>query len=38
VAPLVRPDDALLLDSTTLSFEEQVAQIVTWARQRHLLA
>jgi len=37
VAPLVRPDDALLLDSTTLTFDEQVAQIVTWARKRALL-
>jgi cytidylate kinase len=37
VAPLVRPDDALLLDSTGLSFDEQVAQIVTWARARKLL-
>ena len=37
VAPLVRPDDAFLLDSTGLSFEEQVAQIVTWAKARKLL-
>jgi len=34
VAPLVRPDDALLLDSTALSFDDQVAQIVKWAGER----
>jgi len=34
VAPLRRADDALLLDTTTLSFEEQVDRIVTLVRER----
>lgn len=36
VAPLRQPPDALLLDSTTLSFEEQVDRIVGWAKERGL--
>jgi cytidylate kinase len=34
VAPLRQADDAVALDTTHLSFEEQVNTIVTWARQR----
>jgi CMP/dCMP kinase len=34
VAPLRRPDDAIDLDTTHLSFEEQVARIVALARTR----
>jgi cytidylate kinase len=34
VAPLRMAPDAVPLDSTDLSFEEQVARIVTLARQR----
>jgi cytidylate kinase len=37
VAPLVRPDDALLLDSTALTFDQQVSQIVEWAKKRGLV-
>jgi cytidylate kinase len=36
VAPLRQPADALLLDSTTMTFQEQVDQIVGWARERGL--
>ena len=36
VAPLRQPPDALLLDSTALSFEEQVAWIVGKAKERGL--
>lgn len=36
VAPLVQPPDALLLDSTTLSFDQQVDRIVGWAKERGL--
>ncbi len=36
VAPLIQPADALLLDSTTLSFDQQVDQIVGWAKERGL--
>jgi CMP/dCMP kinase len=34
VAPLRQADDAVALDTTRLSFDEQVNTIVTWARQR----
>jgi CMP/dCMP kinase len=34
VAPLRQADDAVALDTTHLSFDEQVDTIVTWARQR----
>jgi cytidylate kinase len=34
VAPLRRADDAVLLDTTLLSFEEQVGAIVRLVRQR----
>jgi CMP/dCMP kinase len=34
VAPLRQADDAIALDTTHLSFDEQVATIVMWARQR----
>lgn len=37
VAPLVRPDDALLLDSTTMTFDQQVAWIVEQAKRRGLV-
>ena len=36
VAPLIQPADALLLDSTTLSFDQQVDRIVGWAKERGL--
>jgi cytidylate kinase len=36
VAPLVRADDAVALDTSDLSFEEQVARIVALARARGL--
>jgi cytidylate kinase len=36
VAPLRRPEDALLLDSTGLGFAEQVEWIVARARERGL--
>lgn len=36
VAPLRQPPDALLLDSTGMTFQEQVDQIVAWAKERHL--
>jgi cytidylate kinase len=36
VAPLMRPDDALLLDTTAMGFEEQVAWIVGQARKKGL--
>jgi cytidylate kinase len=36
VAPLMRPDDALLLDSTTMTFDQQVRWIVEQARKRGL--
>jgi CMP/dCMP kinase len=34
VAPLRQADDAIALDTTHLSFDEQVNTIVAWARQR----
>jgi cytidylate kinase len=37
VAPLAQAPDAILIDSTTLSFEEQVDRIVALARDRGLL-
>ena len=36
VAPLKQPADALLLDSTTLTFQDQVDHIVGWAKERGL--
>lgn len=36
VAPLRQADDALLLDTTDLGFDEQVDRIVGWARDRGL--
>ncbi|MBW8772124.1 MAG: (d)CMP kinase [Gemmatimonadetes bacterium] len=36
VAPLRQPPDAHLLDSTAMTFQEQVDRIVGWARERGL--
>jgi cytidylate kinase len=36
VAPLMRPEDALLLDTTTMGFQEQVAWIVEQAKRKGL--
>jgi len=36
VAPLKQPGDALLLDSTAMTFQEQVDRIVGWAKERGL--
>jgi cytidylate kinase len=36
VAPLMRPDDALLLDTTTMGFDEQVSWIVAQAKKAGL--
>jgi cytidylate kinase len=36
VAPLRQAEDALLLDTTSLGFEEQVTRIVGWAMERGL--
>jgi CMP/dCMP kinase len=36
VAPLRQADDAIPLDTTELTFEEQVATIARWARERYV--
>jgi cytidylate kinase len=37
VAPLKQPSDALLLDSTSMTFGDQVDRIVGWAKERGLV-
>lgn len=36
-SPLKQAEDAVVLDSSNLSFEEQVAQIVQWAKEKIML-